>query len=83
MPGADKAVHTGVFLLLAGTAALRFGAVVPVLLLALVYAVGSELVQAALLVERSGDAWDVLADALGAAAGWLLVRRQEAARRAR
>jgi VanZ family protein len=79
VPGADKAVHAGLFLLLTGTAALRFGAVLPVLALALVYAGASELVQAALLAERSGDAWDVLADAVGAVAGWLLVRRREAA----
>ena len=78
VPGADKAVHAGLFLLLAGTAALRFGAGVPVLLFVLGYALGSELVQAAVLAERSGDAWDVLADAGGALAGWLAVRRREA-----
>ena len=76
-PGADKAVHAGLFLLLAGTAALRFGAVPAVLVAVLGYAVGSEVVQALLLAERSGDAWDVLADAVGAAAGWHLVRRRE------
>ena len=42
----------------------------------LVYAVGSEVVQAQLLAERSGDAWDALADGIGAVAGWLLVRRR-------
>ena len=83
LPGADKAVHTGLFLLLAGTAALRFGAVGRVLALVLVYAVVSELAQAGLLAERSGDAWDVLADGAGALAGWLLVRRREAAARPR
>ena len=76
VPGADKAVHAGLFLLLTWTAALRFRATARVLVLALAYAVGSELVQAALLAERSGDAWDVLADAVGAVAGWLLVRRR-------
>ena len=83
VPGADKAVHAGLFLLLTGTAALRFGALVRVLALALLYAVGSELVQAGLLAERSGDAWDVLADAAGAVAGWLVVRRREAPARQR
>ena len=78
VPGADKIVHAGLFLLLASTAALRFGAGVPVLVLVLGYAVGSELVQAGLLAQRSGDAWDVLADAAGALAGWLAVRRREA-----
>jgi hypothetical protein len=81
VPGADKVVHAGLFLLLAGTAALRFGAGVPVLVLVLAYAVGSELVQAGLLAQRSGDGWDVLADAAGALAGWLLVRRREATER--
>jgi hypothetical protein len=76
LPGADKLVHAGLFLLLAGTAALRFGAVPRVLVLVLAYAAGSELVQAGLLAERSGDAGDVLADGLGAAAGWQLARRR-------
>ena len=75
VPGADKLVHAGLFLLLAGTAALRFGATARVLVSVLVYAVASELVQAALLSERSGDAWDVLADGAGAVAGWQLARR--------
>ncbi len=79
VPGADKAVHAGLFLLLAGTAALRFGAAPLVLVLVLVYAAASELVQAALLAERSGDVWDLLADGLGAASGWELVRRRERA----
>ncbi len=83
VPGADKVVHAGLFLLLAATAALRFGAVPGVLVLTLVYAAGSELVQAALLAERSGDAWDLLADGVGAAAGWELVRRGGAAARPR
>ena len=74
VPGADKVVHAVLFLLLTATAALRFGAGARVLVLALVYAVASELVQAGLLAERSGDAWDVLADAGGAVAGWCLVR---------
>ena len=76
-------VHAVLFLLLAGTAALRFGALLPVLVLVLGYAVASELVQAELLAERSGDAWDVLADAVGALAGWLAVRRRQAVARPR
>ena len=44
----------------------------------LAYAVVSELVQALLLTERSGDLLDVLADAVGAAAGWALARRLRA-----
>jgi VanZ family protein len=80
LPGADKLVHAGLFLLLAGTAALRFGAGARVLVLALAYAAVSELVQAGLLAERSGDAWDLLADGVGAVAGWQLVRRRPAGR---
>lgn len=79
VPGADKLVHAGLFLLLAATAALRFGAARRVLVLALVYAAGSELVQAGLLAERGGDAWDLLADGVGAVVGWQLVRRRQAA----
>jgi len=80
LPGADKLVHAGLFLLLAGTAGLRFGASTRVLVAVLAYAAGSELVQAALLAGRSGDALDLLADAVGAAAGWQLVRRRRWAR---
>jgi hypothetical protein len=76
LPGADKAVHAGLFLLLSATGALRFGARRRVLALALAYAVASELVQAALLAQRSGDGWDLLADGIGALAGWQLVRRR-------
>ena len=80
VPGLDKLVHALLFLLLAGTAALRLGATPLVLTLVLAYAAGSEAVQAVLLAERSGDVWDVLADAVGALAGWQLVRRRGAAR---
>ena len=76
LPGADKLVHAGLFWLLAGTAVLRFGASTRVLAVVLVYAAGSEVVQAELLAERSGDAWDALADGIGAVGGWLLARRR-------
>jgi VanZ family protein len=75
IPGADKLVHAGLFLLLAVTARLRFGALPRVLAAVLVYAALSELVQALLLVQRSGDLLDLVADAAGATAGWLLVAR--------
>ena len=78
LPGADKAVHAGLFLLLAATGALRFGAGARVLVPVLLYAAASELVQALLLASRSGDGWDLLADGVGAAAGWSLVRRRGA-----
>ena len=76
VPGADKLVHTGLFALLAATAALRFGARRRVLGAVIAYAALSEVVQALLLAERSGDAYDLLADAVGALVGWLVVRRQ-------
>ena len=76
VPGADKLVHAGLFALLAATAALRFGAARGVLVGVLAYAALSEGVQALLLAERSGDAYDLLADAVGALVGWQLVRRR-------
>ncbi len=41
----------------------------------LAYAVVSEVVQGVLLSTRSGDPYDVVADALGALLGWLLAGR--------
>jgi VanZ family protein len=76
--GSDKVVHAGLFLLLAGTAALRFGASWSVLLVVLGYAALSEVVQALLLTRRSGDLLDLLADVVGALAGWLLAARRTA-----
>ena len=75
LPGADKAVHLLLFALLAATARWRLGSATAVLAGVLVYAVLSEVVQAALLAERSGDLLDVLADAVGAALGWVLAVR--------
>ena len=70
LPGADKAVHAGLFLLLAATARLRYGGGVLVLLAVLGYAVLSEVAQAQLLAQRSGDLLDVVADSAGALVGW-------------
>ena len=78
VPGADKAVHALLFALLAGTARLRFGSARAVLAALLAYAVVSEVVQALLLVRRSGDLLDLVADVAGAALGWLLVGRATA-----
>ena len=75
--GADKVVHAVLFLLLAATARLRFGGRWPVLAVVLAYAGLSELVQAVALAERSGDLYDLVADGLGALAGWLLVGRRQ------
>ena len=75
LPGADKVVHALLFALLAATARLRFGPARAVLLAVVAYAAVSEVVQALLLSERSGDLWDLLADAVGALVGWSLTRR--------
>ena len=72
MPGADKLVHAGLFLLLALTARVRFGDAARVLVAVLLYAALSEVVQAVLLPRRSGDPLDLLADAAGAVVGWQL-----------
>jgi VanZ family protein len=74
-PGADKLVHAGLFLLLAGTARLRFGARRQILVAVLGYGALSEVVQAELLLGRTGDLLDLAADAAGAAAGWWLAHR--------
>jgi VanZ family protein len=75
LPGADKAVHAGLFLLLAGTARVRFGVRTGVLVAVLGYAALSEVVQAELLARRTGDLLDLVADVAGAAGGWRLARR--------
>ncbi|HVF19971.1 MAG TPA: VanZ family protein [Mycobacteriales bacterium] len=71
VPGLDKVVHALLFALLAVTARWRFGPrrVVPVALL--LYAGGSELAQAVLLPNRSGDLLDVAADLTGVVLGLL------------
>ena len=80
--GADKLVHAGLFALLAATTRLRFGGPRPgrsadlALLVGLAgYAALSELVQARLLSNRSGDVGDLVADLAGVAAGWWLAGR--------
>jgi VanZ family protein len=74
-PGSDKVVHLALFALLAGTTRWRFGPAGPALAAVVAYAVLSEVVQATLLRDRSGDVYDVVADLLGVAVGWLLARR--------
>ena len=72
-PGADKVVHALLFAALAVTTRIRFGPAVRLLAFLAVYAVGSELVQAVVLPDRSGDAYDVVADLVGASVGWWVV----------
>jgi hypothetical protein len=66
----DKAVHAASFAALAWTG-LRAGLPARLLVTVLVaHALTSEVVQARLLPDRSGDAWDVVADLTGVAVGW-------------
>jgi len=75
LPEFDKLVHCGLFLLLAATTRWRFGPRLTLLALVIAYAALSEVVQAALLPMRSGDALDALADTGGALLGWPLASR--------
>ncbi|SHN45674.1 hypothetical protein [Cryptosporangium aurantiacum] len=74
-PGTDKLVHGALFAALALTgsrAGVRAAWLLPTLAL---YAVVSEVVQAAPALNRSASPWDALADVIGIALGWLLARR--------
>ena len=73
--GSDKVVHLLLFGALAATTRWRFGRSTAALAAVVAYAVVSEVVQAVLLSTRSGDAYDVVADLLGVALGWLLASR--------
>src|SRR5699024_3953830 len=85
VPGSDKLGHVAVFAAVALTGMLAHvpaRVLVPVLL---GHAVVSELVQHALLPNRTGDPADVVADAVGVLLGWgvawaLTRRRREAQR---
>ena len=68
-------VHLLLFGLLALTARWCFGPAPGVLAAVAVYAALSEVVQARLLAERSGDLLDLLADLLGAGLGWYAAAR--------
>ena len=65
----------GLFALLAATTRWRFGPLGVAVTLLVAYAITSEVVQALVLADRSGDPLDVVADLLGVAAGWLVARR--------
>ena len=74
VPGLDKVVHVAVFAAVTLTglrAGLRAPWFVPVVL---AHAVLSEVVQAVVLPQRSGDPWDVLADVVGVALGYAAFR---------
>ena len=79
VPGLDKVVHALVFAALTFTglhAGLRARWFVPTVL---GYALASEAVQGWVLAERSGDPWDLLADACGVTLGAWLHRRASGA----
>lgn len=81
VPGLDKVAHVAVFGAVAVTGVL---AGLPARWLAaalLAHAVVSEAVQGSVLPGRSGDVWDVVADAAGVAAGLLLAARLARPRR--
>jgi VanZ family protein len=61
--------------MLAATTWWRFAAHRAGLVAVLAYAVASEVMQSTLLSGRDGDVRDVVADAVGALLGWLLVTR--------
>ena len=73
--GSDKLGHLVLFALLAGTTRWRFGPSLLGLAAVAAYAPVSEVVQGALLSSRSGDPYDVVADLLGVALGWLAATR--------
>lgn len=75
LPGLDKVVHALIFATLAGVTRWRFGSERRLLVPVAGYAVVSELVQGPLLATRSGDPWDVAADLVGTAVGWLVAGR--------
>ena len=75
VPGIDKVVHVAVFALVTWVG-LRSGAPrALVVLLTVVHAPVSELLQAVALPGRSGDAWDVVADLGGCVVGWWAASR--------
>ena len=69
MPVFDKLVHGGLFLLLAVRTGRRFGPPLGFVATVAAYGVLSEIVPALLLLDRSGDPFDALADTVGALFG--------------
>ncbi|KAB2964712.1 hypothetical protein [Zoogloea sp.] len=70
----DKVEHTGAFIVLMLLGGRGWPARLAALFVGLVgYGLAIELCQHFLTANRVGDPWDLLADALGAAAGWALM----------
>jgi VanZ family protein len=74
-PGVDKLGHFALFAALAWTGRRAGIPVVGLALGLLGYAVGSEILQAVLPLNRDGDVWDGLTDLSGAGIGMWLARR--------
>jgi VanZ family protein len=74
--GLDKVVHLGVFALVMAAGRVARLPRPWLLLLAVVQAPVSEIVQATLLPGRQGDPWDVVADLTGCLLGWWLTRER-------
>ncbi|MDR5699386.1 VanZ family protein [Agromyces aerolatus] len=69
IPGFDKLVHAGIFLVPAVLGVLAGARVVWLAAVLAVHAFASEALQHLLLPERAGDVWDVVADLAGLALG--------------
>ncbi len=75
VPGLDKVVHLLVFGCVVAAGLRAAAPLVLVLAVSVVQAPVSELLQAAVLTNRSGDPLDVVADLAGCALGWWVARR--------
>lgn len=76
VPGLDKLVHAAVFALVMAAGRRARLPRLPLLVLTVVQAPVSEIVQAVLLPQRSGDPFDVVADLSGCLLGWWLTRER-------
>jgi hypothetical protein len=76
VPGLDKLAHAAVFALVMAAGRLARLPRLPLLALTVVQAPVSEVVQALLLPQRSGDPFDVMADLAGCLLGWWLARER-------
>jgi len=83
VPGLDKLVHLTVFALVTATGLRSTAPRWVVLLVSVVQAPVSEVLQLTVLAHRDGELLDVVADLAGCAAGWLAVEGWARRRRGR